>query len=213
MPHRPVPLLVLLAAAAAPAAAQLIAIKTVPVAQGDQFAIFPSDNAALGGVSIALPDTLLDPFGNPATGSRVVTGRFFGSPTLFSVSHDAGGGRTLPHLPLALVRSRAEIHARIERRLSTMLGAGLEAEARLLHDAGFSPQDPGIDSIGTREWWPYFEGRRSREDTIAEILASTRAYAKRQETWFRHQGDYRPSEPVLEAVLEAWRSYREKDGG
>lgn len=96
MPRRVVRLLTLLAAAAAPVSAQLIAIKTVPVAQGDQFAIFPSDNAALGGVAIALADTLLDPFGNPATGARVGGPRFFGSPTLFSVSRDAGGGRTLP---------------------------------------------------------------------------------------------------------------------
>ena len=96
MPRSVVRFLTLLASAAAPASAQLIAIKTVPVAQGDQFAIFPSDNAALGGVAIALADTLLDPFGNPATGARVRGPRFFGSPTLFSVSRDAGGGRTLP---------------------------------------------------------------------------------------------------------------------
>jgi hypothetical protein len=43
--------------------AQLIQIKTVPVAQGDQFDIFPSRNWAMGGVSIALRDQLLDPFG------------------------------------------------------------------------------------------------------------------------------------------------------
>ena len=95
MPRSVLSLLTALAAAA-PATAQLIAIKTVPVAQGDQFAIFPSDNAALGGVAIALADTLLDPFGNPAAGARVGEARFFGSPTLFSVSRDGGGGRTLP---------------------------------------------------------------------------------------------------------------------
>ena len=89
-------LLLPLAAVAAPASAQLIAIKTVPVAQGDQFAIFPSDNAAMAGIGIALADTLFDPFANPAAGARVGGPRFFGSPTLFNVSHDAGGGRTLP---------------------------------------------------------------------------------------------------------------------
>jgi len=120
-----------------------------------------------------------------------------------------GGERALPHLPLTLVRPRAELHARIERRLEAMLEAGLEAEARALHDAGWSPDDPGLDSIGTREWWPHFEGRRSRAETIADILASTRAYAKRQETWFRHQGGYRPARPDAGAVLEAWRSFRE----
>ena len=50
------------------APAQLISIKTVPIAQGDQFDIFPSQNAGMGGVSIAVADTLLDPFANPAKG-------------------------------------------------------------------------------------------------------------------------------------------------
>ena len=80
----------------AAASAQIITIRTVPVAQGDQFDIFPSNNVGMGGVSIALADTLLDPFRNPAKGSRVPAGRFFGSPTFYSVSGDAGGGRTLP---------------------------------------------------------------------------------------------------------------------
>jgi len=83
-------------ALAARASAQIITIRTVPVAQGDQFDIFPSNNVGMGGVSIALADTLLDPFRNPAKGSRAAAGRFFGSPTFYSVSRDAGGGRTLP---------------------------------------------------------------------------------------------------------------------
>ena len=127
-------------------------------------------------------------------------------------SLQAGGEQPLAHLALALVRPRVELHARIEHRLAAMLEAGLEAEARALHDAGWSPDDPGLDSIGTREWWPYFEHRRDRDETIARILASTRAYAKRQETWFRHQGEYRAVPPDAGAVLEAWRSYREETG-
>src|SRR5437868_3472163 len=39
------------------ASAQLIPIKTLPLAQGDQFAIFPSANEAMGGVSIAIRDS------------------------------------------------------------------------------------------------------------------------------------------------------------
>src|SRR5881396_485330 len=77
--------------------AQLISIKTVPIAAGDQFEIYPSHNLAMGGVSIAVPDTLLDPFRNPAKGARLAAApRFFGSPTFYGVSNGAGGGRTLP---------------------------------------------------------------------------------------------------------------------
>jgi hypothetical protein len=51
--------------------AQLITIRTVPVSQAHQFDIYPSRTLAMGGVSIAVDDPLLDPFANPATGARV----------------------------------------------------------------------------------------------------------------------------------------------
>lgn len=50
----------------------------------------------MGGVSIAMTDTLLDPFVNPAMGARLGAARFFSSPTVYSISSGAGGGRTLP---------------------------------------------------------------------------------------------------------------------
>lgn len=83
-------------AIAGPASAQLISIKTVPVAQADQFAIFPSRNAGMGGVSIAVADPLLDAFVNPAKGSRMGAPYLYGSPGLYNVSSNTGGGRTLP---------------------------------------------------------------------------------------------------------------------
>ncbi|MGE5102803.1 MAG: hypothetical protein ACM3SX_22670, partial [Deltaproteobacteria bacterium] len=83
----------------ATAGGQLIQIKTLPIADGDQWRIFPSANGGMAGVSIAVTDSLLDPFVNPAKASRITPGRsgmFFGSPTFFSVSENAGGGRTIP---------------------------------------------------------------------------------------------------------------------
>src|SRR5205809_835290 len=71
MTKRAVRLSSLLLALAGPAAAQLISIKTVPIAQGDQFEIFPSNNLGMGSVSIALADTLLDAFLHPAKGARL----------------------------------------------------------------------------------------------------------------------------------------------
>jgi hypothetical protein len=86
----------LLLAGLSPATAQLISIRTVPVSQAHQFQIFPSRTVSMGGVSIAVADSLLDPFSNPATGARLGATRFFGSPSAYSVSSNAGGGRTLP---------------------------------------------------------------------------------------------------------------------
>ena len=93
-----------LAAPATPARGQLIQVKTLPLAQGNQFQIFPSANLGMASVSIALPDSVADPFVNPATGSRIQASRFFGSPTVYTISRGTGGGRSLP---LALLARRA----------------------------------------------------------------------------------------------------------
>ena len=98
---RAVCLVVPLICLVSPASAQLIPIKTIPIAQGDQFQIFPSNNLGMGGVSIALPDSLGDPFANPATTARLRASRFFSAPTVYSVSGNAGGGRSLPFALLA----------------------------------------------------------------------------------------------------------------
>src|SRR5688572_3133794 len=98
-PRRAILVALALVLPATGAPAQLIHIKTVPVAQGDQFDLFPSRNLAMGGVSIAVDDPWLDPFVNPAKGARLKGGRVAGTPTMFSI--DAGGGRTLPVSVLA----------------------------------------------------------------------------------------------------------------
>ena len=78
------------------ASAQLIALKTVPVAAGDQFLLLPSEKLGMGGVHIAINDTLLDPFVNPAKGHRLAGSQVFAAPTFYSISENAGNARTLP---------------------------------------------------------------------------------------------------------------------
>jgi len=89
--------LLALAVTLAPGAeAQSIALRTVPVATGDQFLVQPSRNLGIGGVSIALDDPWLDPFLNPALGGEIGRSTFLTSPTFYGVEHDSGAGRTIP---------------------------------------------------------------------------------------------------------------------
>jgi hypothetical protein len=76
--------------------AQVIPIRTVPLPQGDQFLVYPSNNLGMGGVIIALADSLLDPFTNPAMGARLGPARLFGSPAIYNTSQRTGNGATLP---------------------------------------------------------------------------------------------------------------------
>jgi len=78
-----------------PAAAQLISLRTIPVAAGDQFLIYPSENLAMGGVRIALSDPLLDPFINPARGGEAGVAQAFAMPTFYSIGQNAGSAATL----------------------------------------------------------------------------------------------------------------------
>lgn len=121
----------------------------------------------------------------------------------------SGGGERLAHCAIRLTRPAAELRARIEVRLEAMLAAGIENEARALWQARRSAREPGLDAIGIREWWPFFEGEAVRETVVRAILVATRSYAKRQATWFRNQGDYRPVPAVsgAAAVIAEWRSF------
>jgi hypothetical protein len=78
------------------AAAQLVAPKTVPVLQSDQFAIFPSDRVGMAGVGVAVDDTLADAFvTNPARAVRLRRTALFATPYFHDVTR-GGGGRTVP---------------------------------------------------------------------------------------------------------------------
>ena len=76
------------------ASAQLIAVKTIPIAESEQFSFFPS--AGRNTMSMVLADSLLDPFTNPAKGSYLARSQYFGAPSFFSVTGNAGGGTTFP---------------------------------------------------------------------------------------------------------------------
>jgi len=126
-----------------PAQAQLIPIKTIPIAQGNQFQIFPSNNLGMGSVSIALPDSLQDPFVNPATGSRLQTSRFFSSPTVYSVTRGTGGGRSLP---LAVLARRANWYGGLALALQQVdpsrppePDGGVIVDVALPNPGGFGP--------------------------------------------------------------------------
>lgn len=87
---------VLLAILAAPAAGQVIPIRTAPIAPADRVDILASQHHAMGGVSIAVRDTLGDAAVNPAAGVRFSGARLLTAPVFYRVDEDAGAGRALP---------------------------------------------------------------------------------------------------------------------
>jgi tRNA dimethylallyltransferase len=94
---------------------------------------------------------------------------------------------------------RAVLHQRIANRAQEMIRRGLIEEVAAVLAEGPDARSPGLDGIGIREAVEYLHGRRPRETVADAIAMNTRRYAKRQETWFRHQ----LSDPVL--MLDATR--------
>ena len=88
---------------------------------------------------------------------------------------------------IVLTVPRPVLHQRIARRAEEMVRRGLIEEVAAVLAEGHGATAPGLDGIGIREAVEYLHGRRPRE-TVAEAIATgTRQYAKRQQTWFRHQ--------------------------
>lgn len=109
-----------------------------------------------------------------------------------------------------IVDPGAALHDAIAGRIDAMLAAGWVEEVRAL--VGQVPADaPAWNACGYREIRDVVEGRRTLDDARRAILVSTRQYAKRQRTWFRHQlgaGDavvrIDPRAPDAAAVAEHW---------
>jgi tRNA dimethylallyltransferase len=79
---------------------------------------------------------------------------------------------------------RAVLYARINERVDRMLDLGMVEECKTAYDVGIG--GTLAQAIGYKELFPYFEGELSLGETVGRIKQSTRRYAKRQLTWFRH---------------------------
>jgi tRNA dimethylallyltransferase len=113
---------------------------------------------------------------------------------------------------VVLTVPRQVLHQRIARRAEEMVQRGLLEEVAAVLAEGHLPSAPGLDGIGIREAVEYLHGRRDRESVAEAIAVSTRQYAKRQETWFRHQlaGDVvtldatRPPDKLAAEIARLW---------
>lgn len=84
---------------------------------------------------------------------------------------------------------RDSLYRRIDQRVDMMMQAGLKEEAENLKKEGYTRELVSMQGIGYKEFFDYFDGLISIEDTIENIKKDTRHFAKRQLTWFRREKD------------------------
>lgn len=100
---------------------------------------------------------------------------------------------------------RSLLHQNIKLRCKAMMNEGFEDEVKgLLQLPGCAESKP-MQSIGYKQMAACLQGELQREDLESSILAATRQYAKRQETWFRKVGfeaHFNPVSGDFNALLE-----------
>lgn len=82
-----------------------------------------------------------------------------------------------------------ELEPHLARRIGVMLEQGALAEAEAALEKCPDPDAPGWTGIGCAELLAFLRGESSLERAREKWVKNTRAYAKRQLTWFRKERD------------------------
>lgn len=123
---------------------------------------------------------------------------------------------------VGLTMERQALYAAIDRRAAAMLAGGAVEEVREHRSLAHRDASDGLAAvegrglcraIGYREICRYLDGLQSLEQTMQEVAAATRRYARRQETWLRKVRDAvmidvqgRTAEEISEEILSLARS-------
>jgi tRNA dimethylallyltransferase len=101
-----------------------------------------------------------------------------------------------------LTMERELLRRGLDARFDAMMQAGLLDEVRRLKESGFGRDTYVANAYGYAELLRHLDGELTLELAVAEAKAKTRAYAKRQLTWFRSLKDARWLEctDVTEAI-------------
>ena len=89
-------------------------------------------------------------------------------------------------LKFCLYMDREALYERINRRVETMVAAGLLEEVKRLLARGYSADLKPMQSLGYRHMLDYLSGRLDWATAVDQLKKDTRRYAKRQLTWFRN---------------------------
>lgn len=100
----------------------------------------------------------------------------------------------LSFLVIVLDPPRDALYAACDRRFGVMMERGALEEVRQLDALHLDPELPAMKALGVPELRAHLHGALTLEQAAEKARQSTRNYAKRQVTWFRHQLAGRPPE-------------------
>ncbi len=114
-------------------------------------------------------------------------------------------GAAIDFVAVGLVPSdRKSLHARIEKRLNSMIEKGFLDEVRQLRQRpGLTPEQSSMRAVGYRQLWAHLAGQCSLEEAKRNALVATRQLAKRQLTWLRGNSRLHQIDALAERAPDA----------
>lgn len=96
---------------------------------------------------------------------------------------------------------RESLYSRINKRVDMMMQNGLLEEVKTLYPY---KHVNALNTVGYKELFDFIDGKFTLEEAVNLIKQNSRRYAKRQLTWFNHQGDFESFEPTDFEKIKAY---------
>ncbi|MDD4160037.1 MAG: tRNA (adenosine(37)-N6)-dimethylallyltransferase MiaA [Synergistaceae bacterium] len=112
--------------------------------------------------------------------------RITGRPATWWYKNQAKMESPFDILYIGLIRSRESLYRNIAVRVAQQFSSGYPEEVEWLLAQGYSPKLPAMQGFGYRELVQYVRGKCSYEEALEGDIRSTKAFSRRQMTWFKH---------------------------
>ncbi|HRG01480.1 MAG: tRNA (adenosine(37)-N6)-dimethylallyltransferase MiaA [Bacteroidia bacterium] len=109
--------------------------------------------------------------------------------------------RSFNTINILINTEREALYARINKRVDIMMQNGLLEEVKGLYP--FKHLN-ALNTVGYKELFDFIDGKCSLEEAVNLIKQNSRRYAKRQLTWFNHQGEFETFEPTELEKIKAY---------
>lgn len=109
--------------------------------------------------------------------------------------------RSFNTINILINTEREALYSRINKRVDIMMQNGLLEEVKGLYP--FKHLN-ALNTVGYKELFDFIDGKYTLEEAVNLIKQNSRRYAKRQLTWFNHQGEFETFEPTELEKIKAY---------
>lgn len=109
--------------------------------------------------------------------------------------------RSFNTINLLINTEREVLYQRINNRVDMMMKQGLLEEVKALYPY---KHFNALNTVGYKELFDFMDGKCTLDEAVNMIKQNSRRYAKRQLTWFNHQGEFETFAPTDLEKIKAY---------